>query len=77
MARVLGMEGGVGTSYEVDADGNFTGELDGPFMYGKGKLEGMRTFAESHDIDLSESWAYSDSAFRPADAPCRRQRGRS
>ena len=57
-----GMEGGVGTSYEVDADGNFTGELDGPFMYGKGKLEGMRNFAESHDIDLTESWAYSDSA---------------
>ncbi len=31
-------------------------------MYGKGKLEGMRNFAESHDIDLAESWAYSDSA---------------
>ena len=62
VARVLGMEGGVGTKYEVDAGGNFTGELDGPFMYGKGKLEGMRNFAESHDIDLTESWAYSDSA---------------
>lgn len=62
VARVLGMEGGVGTRYEVDADGNLTGELDGPFMYGKGKLEGMQRFADSHDIDLSESWAYSDSA---------------
>jgi HAD superfamily hydrolase (TIGR01490 family) len=62
VARVLGMEGGVGTRYEIDADGNFTGELDGPFMYGKGKLEGMRNFAESHDIDLGQSWAYSDSA---------------
>ncbi len=62
VARVLGMEGGVGTRYEIDADGNFTGELDGPFMYGKGKLEGMRNFAESHDIDLAASWAYSDSA---------------
>jgi len=62
VARVLGMEGGVGTRYEIDAHGNFTGELDGPFMYGKGKLEGMRRFADSHDIDLTESWAYSDSA---------------
>jgi HAD superfamily hydrolase (TIGR01490 family) len=62
VARVLGMEGGVGTRYEIDAEGNFTGELDGPFMYGKGKLEGMRNFAESHDIDLAQSWAYSDSA---------------
>ena len=62
VARVLGMEGGVGTRYEVDADGKFTGDLDGPFMYGKGKLEGMRRFADSHDIDLAQSWAYSDSA---------------
>jgi HAD superfamily hydrolase (TIGR01490 family) len=62
VARVLGMEGGVGTRYEIDAEGNFTGELDGPFMYGNGKLEGMRNFAESHDIDLAQSWAYSDSA---------------
>ena len=62
IARVLGMEGGVGTRYEVDSEGRFTGALDGPFMYGKGKLEGMRRFAESHDIDLAESWAYSDSA---------------
>lgn len=62
VARVLGMEGGVGTRYEIDTEGNFTGELDGPFMYGKGKLEGIRRFADSHDIDLVESWAYSDSA---------------
>lgn len=61
VARVLGMEGGVGTRYEIDAGGSFTGEFDGPFMYGKGKLEGMRRFAESHEIDLAESWAYSDS----------------
>jgi HAD superfamily hydrolase (TIGR01490 family) len=61
VARVLGMEGGVGTRYEIDARGNLTGELDGPFMYGKGKLEGIRRFAEEHEIDLAESWAYSDS----------------
>jgi HAD superfamily hydrolase (TIGR01490 family) len=62
VARALGMDGGVGTRYEVDTEGNFTGEMDGPFMYGRGKLEGMRRFAESHDIDLAKSWAYSDSA---------------
>jgi HAD superfamily hydrolase (TIGR01490 family) len=61
IARVLGMSGGVGTRYALDADGRFTGELDGPFMYGKGKLEGMRRFAEEHDIELGSSWAYSDS----------------
>ena len=62
VARVLGMEGGIGTRYELDAEGRFTGRLDGPFMYGEGKLDGMRGFADSHDIDLAESWAYSDSA---------------
>jgi len=62
VAQVLGMEGGIGTRYELDSDGRFTGRLDGPFMYGEGKLAGMQGFADTHDIDLSESWAYSDSA---------------
>jgi len=62
VASVLGMEGGVGTRYAVDGNGILTGELDGPFTYGEGKLEGMRRFADDHGIDLEESWAYSDSA---------------
>ena len=62
VAHVLGMEGGVGTAYGLDADGRFSGELAGAFMYGEGKLEGMRRFAGEHDVDLAESWAYSDSA---------------
>src|SRR6478672_5695707 len=37
LAQVLGMEGGIGTRYEVDAAGDFTGRLDGPFVYGPGK----------------------------------------
>ena len=62
LAQVLGMEGGIGTRYEIDAEGKFTGELDGPFMYGEGKVEAMRRYAEDHDLDLAESFAYSDSA---------------
>ena len=62
VARVLGMEGGIGTRYELDSEGRLHRRLDGPFMYGEGKLEGMRGFADAHDIDLGESWAYSDSA---------------
>jgi len=61
LARVLGMDGGIGTAYEVDEDGRLTGRLDGPFMYGEGKVEAMRRFAAEHDIALEESWAYSDS----------------
>jgi len=62
LARVLGMEGGIGTAYAVDSAGLLTGDLDGPFMYGEGKVEAMRRFAADHDIDLAASWAYSDSA---------------
>ncbi|HEX4305336.1 MAG TPA: HAD-IB family hydrolase [Solirubrobacterales bacterium] len=61
LAAVLGMEGGIGTRYEVDGEGDFTGRLDGPFVYGPGKVTAMEEFARRHDIDLSESYAYSDS----------------
>jgi HAD superfamily hydrolase (TIGR01490 family) len=61
LAGVLGMEGGIGTRYEVDGAGEFTGRLDGPFVYGPGKVEAMRQFAAAHDIDLEISYAYSDS----------------
>lgn len=61
LARVLRMEGGIGTRYEIDAAGNFTGRLDGPFVYGPGKVEAMQAFAERHEIDLEDSYAYSDS----------------
>jgi HAD superfamily hydrolase (TIGR01490 family) len=61
LAHVLGMEGGIGTRYEVDSAGNFSGRLEGPFVYGPGKVEAMRAFAERHEIDLDASYAYSDS----------------
>jgi HAD superfamily hydrolase (TIGR01490 family) len=61
LARVLGMDGGIGTRYEVDRDGTFTGRFDGPFVYGPGKVEAMETFAAAHGIDLAPSYAYSDS----------------
>jgi HAD superfamily hydrolase (TIGR01490 family) len=61
LAHVLGMEGGIGTRYEVDAEGNYTGRFEGPFVYGAGKVEAMQAFAAEHGIDLDASYAYSDS----------------
>jgi HAD superfamily hydrolase (TIGR01490 family) len=61
LAAVLGFDGGIGTRYEVDSEGRFTGRFDGPFVYGPGKVEAMRAFAAEHEIDLTESYAYSDS----------------
>ena len=62
LASVLGMDGGIGTRYEVDSSGRYTGELDGPFVYGEGKVLAMERVAAERGIDLAASWAYSDSA---------------
>ena len=43
------MDGGHRHRYEVGEDGLFTGELGGAFMYGEGKVEAMRRFADEHD----------------------------
>jgi HAD superfamily hydrolase (TIGR01490 family) len=73
LARVLGMDGGIGTRYEVDGDGRLTGRIEEPFVYGEGKLLALRRFADQHDVDLSGSWAYSDSS---SDLPMLRAVGR-
>lgn len=62
LARVLDMEGGIGTRYEVDEDDRYTGRLIGGLNYGELKVEPMRHFAADHGIDLDASFAYSDSA---------------
>jgi len=61
LAAVLGMDGGIGTRYEVGADGAYTGAIDGPFVYGAGKVEAIDALAVERDLDLADSWSYSDS----------------
>jgi HAD superfamily hydrolase (TIGR01490 family) len=60
LAHVLAFDGGVGTVSEV-VDGRYTGNLAGPFTYREGKAQAVRELAEREGIDLSESYAYSDS----------------
>lgn len=60
LAEVLDMEGGIGTRYEVDGDGRYTGALVDGLNYGELKIGPMRRFAAEHDLDLDASWAYSD-----------------
>jgi len=42
-------------------DGKFTGEVVKPTCYGEGKAVHGRDFAARHDVDLDESYFYSDS----------------
>src|ERR671929_55526 len=60
LAHVLGFDGGIGVRSEV-RDGFYTGRPDGPFTYREGKAIAIREVAEREGIDLSESYAYSDS----------------
>ena len=60
LAKALGMTAGIGTKSAIQ-DGIYTGELDGPFCYGVGKVEAMRTLAQWEGLDLAQCWAYSDS----------------
>ena len=61
LAAVLGMDGGIGTRYEVGPDGSYTGAIDGPFVYGEGKVEAIEILAADRGLDLTDSWSYSDS----------------
>src|SRR3954462_5380885 len=60
LARVLVFDGGIGMRSEI-RDGFYTGRPDGPFTYREGKATGTREVAEREGLDLSESFAYSDS----------------
>jgi HAD superfamily hydrolase (TIGR01490 family) len=60
LARVLVLDGGIGMRSEV-RNGRYTGRPDGPFTYREGKAEAIRELAERDGIDLSASFAYSDS----------------
>ncbi len=60
LAAAIGMTGGLGTRGKV-IDGHYTGELDGPFMYGTGKAEALEKLASERGYDLDKCYAYSDS----------------
>lgn len=60
LARVLAFDGGLGSRSEI-VDGRYTGRPAGPFNYREGKVLSMREVAEREGIDLSASYAYSDS----------------
>ena len=60
LADALGLEAGAGTRSEI-VDDRYTGRLDGPFCYGRGKAEVVREMARNRGYDLAECYAYSDS----------------
>jgi putative phosphoserine phosphatase/1-acylglycerol-3-phosphate O-acyltransferase len=66
LADRLGFDDVVATRYGVDGDGRYDGTIDGEFTWGRGKLQAVRDWAAIHEVELANSWAYSDSFY---DAP--------
>ncbi|MDQ1391330.1 MAG: hypothetical protein QOF30_307 [Acidimicrobiaceae bacterium] len=67
LARRLGLDDVIATRYQVSVDGKgeqrYTGRLDGAFVWAAGKLTAVRWWASEHGVELSDSWAYSDSVY--------------
>ncbi len=59
-AELLGLTGAISSRATIDADGKFTGEMEF-FAQGENKALAIRELAALRDIDLAESYAYSDS----------------
>jgi HAD superfamily hydrolase (TIGR01490 family) len=60
LAKYLGADDLIANQLEF-VDHYATGKLKKPFVAGATKADIMRAYAKAHDIDLAESWAYSDS----------------
>jgi HAD superfamily hydrolase (TIGR01490 family) len=61
LAEYLDADGIIATRSQVDEEGRYTGEVDF-YSYGPFKGDAIRRLAEERDIDLTGSYAYSDSA---------------
>jgi len=60
LARELGIEHVLCTRLEVE-DGIFTGGVVRPTCWGEGKADAARELARAYDLDLSQSYFYTDS----------------
>lgn len=61
LASHLGIDDAIASRAKVDDEGRYTGEVD-YYAYGPQKAEAIRNVANDLGIDLSASYAYSDSA---------------
>ncbi|MFQ6170833.1 HAD-IB family hydrolase [Oryzobacter sp. R7] len=63
LADRLGFDHVIATRYNLTEDGRFDGSLAGRFVWSRGKLAAVREWAAEHDVDLGDSFAYSDSIY--------------
>jgi len=61
LAGVLTFDGGIGSDLSEVEDGVYTGKAGDAFLYGEAKAVAILEIAQREGIDLTESYAYSDS----------------
>lgn len=62
LAEALDIDDVIATRYG-EAEGRYDGSIDGPFVWGPGKLAAVRQWARDHGVDVARSYAYSDSIY--------------
>ena len=62
-AELMGFDAVIATTYGVDSEGIYTGELEGSYVWSRGKRDAVRAWSQDNDVELSGSYAYSDSVF--------------
>ena len=60
LARHLGVDDAIATRARIDQTGRYTGEIEF-YSAGEHKVTAIEAAADEHGLDLSESFAYSDS----------------
>jgi len=61
LAQVLALDGAIGSQFSEVKDGVYTGKPTGLFIYASDKARAIEQLAERAGIDLTASYAYSDS----------------
>lgn len=62
-ARLMAFDDVVATTYGVDDEGRYTGEIEGPYVWSRGKRDAVRAWCDANGIDMSQCHAYSDSVY--------------
>jgi len=61
LAQVLALDGAIGSQFSEVEDGVYTGKPTGLFIYRSDKARAIEQLAEREGVDLTASYAYSDS----------------
>jgi len=62
LAEALGFDDVIATRYGRRS-GHYDGTIEGEFVWGKGKARAVQRWAHLNDVDLDQSYAYSDSYY--------------